>query len=131
LSQENVEIVRAALDAFNRGNWDSMLKDAAPNLEYDLSRAAGPNRGVYGFDEVRGVVTEFAGVWASARVEPHEFIEVAPHVIVPLTSYFKGRDGIEVQARVTWTFTIRDGEIERVCMYQERQDALNAAGLSE
>jgi ketosteroid isomerase-like protein len=129
MSQENVEIVRAVIDAFNRGDWDSMLKDAAPSMEYDLSHAAGPNRGVYGLDQVRGVVDEFARSWVSARIEPHEFIEAGPHVIVPWTAYFTGRDGIEVHARVAWTFTIRGGEIERVCMYQERQDAIEAAGL--
>ena len=67
MSEENVEIVRAALDAFNRGDWDSMLQDAAPGLEYDLSRAAGPNRGVYGLDQIRGVIAEFVESWASAR----------------------------------------------------------------
>jgi hypothetical protein len=28
------------------------------------------------------------------------------------------------------TFAIRDGAIQRVCMYQQRQEALAAAGLS-
>jgi hypothetical protein len=28
-------------------------------------------------------------------------------------------------------WTIRNGAIERVCMYQERQEAFEAAGLSE
>jgi hypothetical protein len=32
---------------------------------------------------------------------------------------------------VTWTWTIRDGNIKRLCMYQERQEALEAVGLSE
>ena len=42
-----------------------------------------------------------------------------------------GRDGIEVGSRPTLVWTIRDGAIERVSMYQERQDALEAVGLSE
>jgi ketosteroid isomerase-like protein len=131
MSQENVEIVRAALDAFNRGDLESLLKDAAPNVQYDLSRAVGPVRGVYGRDQVVPVLSEFVESWESVRVEPHELIEVGEHVVVPWTMQGAGRDGIEVQARTTWVWTIRDGAIERVTMYQERDEALEAAGLRE
>jgi ketosteroid isomerase-like protein len=42
-----------------------------------------------------------------------------------------GRDGIEVQARTAWIWTLRDGMIVRVCLFQDKQEALRAAGLSE
>ena len=51
--------------------------------------------------------------------------------MVPWTFHGVGRDGIEVQARPTWTFTVRDGAVERMCMYQEREEALEAARLEE
>jgi hypothetical protein len=51
MSQENVEIVKAAIDAFNREDWDAMFKDAAPGFEQDMSRAVGPVRGVFGLDQ--------------------------------------------------------------------------------
>jgi ketosteroid isomerase-like protein len=130
MSQENVEIARASIEAFNAEDWDRVFSDAAPDFELDWSRAAGPNRGVYGLDQARAVLDEFVGVWESAQIEPHEFIEAGEHVVIPWTLHTLGRDGIEVRARTTWTFTIRDGAIERLCMYQERQEALEAAGLS-
>ena len=40
-----------------------------------------------------------------------------------------GRDGIGVQARNTWTVTIRDGMVVRTCLYQDKQEALEALGL--
>jgi hypothetical protein len=46
MSQENVEIVRTAIDAYNDGDWESALKDAGPGFEFDLTRAAGPLHGV-------------------------------------------------------------------------------------
>jgi len=55
MSQANVEIVRAAVDAYNRGDLDAVLRDAAPECEVDLSRAAGPFHGVYTLDQIRGV----------------------------------------------------------------------------
>jgi ketosteroid isomerase-like protein len=131
MSQENVEMVRDVIDGFSRGDWESALKDTAPNLELDLSRALGPQRGVYRGKEVRRALSEFYEGWQSVRIEQPEFIEVGEHVVVPWTAHFVGRDGIEVQARVTWTYTFRDGAIERVCIYQEREEALDAVGLSE
>jgi ketosteroid isomerase-like protein len=130
MSQENIEIVRAAIDAFNERDWDTALKDAAPDSEADLSRAFGPMHGVYKLDEVRKFIDDLVDSWESLRLEADEFIEADEHVVVPWTVHGRGRDGIEVSARVTWVWTIRDHAIERICMYQERQEALDAVGLS-
>jgi ketosteroid isomerase-like protein len=126
-----VEIVKAAYDAFNREDWDAFFKDPAPGFELDLSRAVGPWRGVFGLDQARRVAGEFRETWESARWEPHEFIEAGDLVVVPSTQHLKGRGGIEVVASATFVWTMRNGAIERITMYQEQQDALEAVGLSE
>jgi ketosteroid isomerase-like protein len=76
-------------------------------------------------------VVEFTETWESVRAEPHEFIEAGDLVVVPQTLHVRGREGIEAVSHVAHVWTIRDGAIERVSMYQERQDALDAVGLSE
>jgi ketosteroid isomerase-like protein len=131
MSQQNVEIVKAAIDAWNREDWDAMLRDMAPGFELDLSRAVGPHHGVFDVDQVRGVLEEFTAGWESFRVEAHEFIDAGELVVEPQTARVKGRDGIEASATVTFVWTIRDRAIERVVMYQDRKDALEAVGLSE
>jgi ketosteroid isomerase-like protein len=131
MSQENVEIVKAWYDAVNREDWDAMFKDTAPGFEVDLSRAVGPWRGVFGLDQIRRVMGEYLETWESARLETHEFIEAGDLVVVPGTHHLKGRVGIEVAASATLVWTIRNGAIERVSMYQEKEDALEAVGLSE
>jgi len=131
MSQENVEIVKAAYDASNREDWDAFFKDMAPGFEVDLSRAVGPWRGVFGLDQSRRVLGEFNETWESARLEPHEFIEAGDLVVVPGTLHVKGRGGIEVVSRGAYVWAIRNGAIERVTLYQERQDALEDLGLSE
>jgi ketosteroid isomerase-like protein len=131
MSQENVEIVKAWYDAWNREDWDAMIKDAAPGLELDFSRSDGPLVGVFGLDQIRRLTEEFFETWESARLEPHEFIEAGDLVVVPGTQHVKGRGGIEVAARGAYVWTIRNGAIERMVMYQSRQDALEDVGLSE
>ena len=131
MSQANVEIVRAALDASMRGDWESAFRDVAPNFELDWSRTIGPVPGVYRGEEAQRVLIDFLESWQSVRVEPHEFIEEGEHVVVPTTEHFVGRDGIGVQARNTWTWTIRDGKIVRTCLYQDKKEALKAVGLQE
>jgi ketosteroid isomerase-like protein len=129
MSRENVEIVRSAVEAVDRGDWDAMLADAAPSFEIDLTRAVGPIHGVYPRDRIPALLDEFADSWESLRFEADELIDAGEHVVVPWTMRARGRDGIEVPSRVTWVWTVRDGAIVRACMYQEREDALEAAGL--
>ena len=131
MSESNVEMVRTAIEAYNRGDMEGGLSSAAPDFEMDLSRAVGPQHGIFGRDQMLDFFSEFTESWESFLIEPHEFIETGEDVIVPWTLHLVGRDGIEVEARVTWTWTIRDGAIARVCMYQGRQDALEAAGLRD
>jgi ketosteroid isomerase-like protein len=130
VSQENVELVRRVFASANAGDWESLFRDVAPNYELDWSGTRGPEvPGVYRGEEAQRVLIDFVESWQSFRTEPHEFIEVGEHVIVPTTEHYVGRDGIEVQARNTWTFTIRDGMVVRTCLYQDKQEALKAVGL--
>ena len=131
MSQENVEIVRRSIEAYNRGDLDAVFKDAAPDFEYDLSRAVGPWRGVYGRDGALSQIREIVESWEWVRVEQHELIEVGEHVVAPWTMRGAGRDGIELEARATFVWTFRNGSVVRLCLYQELDEALEAAGLSE
>src|SRR5262245_21452078 len=99
MSEENVEVVRRAIERFNQaGNWD--LNDIGPDFELDLSRSLGPQIGVFhGREQAERSLATFNSDWESMRMEPHEFIEMGDHVVVPWTAHLVGRDGIEVQAR--------------------------------
>ena len=132
MSQENVEIVRALNEAINRGEMDAWFKHFAPDCEVDVSRAIGPWRGTYhGLDQARQSFEEFLEPWESFRIELDELIDAGEEVVASGVGYFRGRDGIEVRTRTASVWTIRDGAIARMCFYQERQEALEAVGLSE
>jgi ketosteroid isomerase-like protein len=129
MSEQHVELVRAVLDAYNRGDFEGMSDFAAPDCTLDWSRSIGPQRGVYGINELS--TFNIAEQVETARTEPEEFIEVGDQVVTPLVGHYRGRDGIEVTARFTYVWSIRDGAVVRVTLYQEREEALEAAGLSE
>ena len=133
MSEENVEVVRAMIDAANRGDWEATIKDAAPGFVWDNSRAIGTDNRVVltSAEQARDFFKELNEIWESMRIEINETIPTGDHVVVPHTTHIRGRDGIEAQARTTWLFRICDGKIERVCLYQTRAEALEAAGLSE
>jgi ketosteroid isomerase-like protein len=131
MPQENVKIVKAAIKALNSQDWDALFRDVAPGAEVDMSRAVGPITGVFKIHLFRQTLEQFAENWQFLRGEPHEFIEAGDLVVMPWTLHGKGREGIEVTASPTWVWTIRDGAIQGLVMYQEREDALEAVGLSE
>jgi ketosteroid isomerase-like protein len=110
---------------------DAALKDAALDCELDWSRGVGPQRGIYRLDQMRSFFADFADTFESIRIEVDEFIDAGEHVVTPQTGYVRGRDGIEATARITLLWTIRDAAIVRLCLYQERQEALEAVGLRE
>src|SRR5215212_5356419 len=68
VSQENVELVKAAIDAVNREDWNALLPSLAPSFELDMSRAIGPIQGHYGRDELRRFLVEFIGSWEALRI---------------------------------------------------------------
>ena len=131
MSQKNVEIVRSVVDAFNREDWEAALKPLDPDFEFDFTRAIGPMRGVFRLDQARAFLDEFFGLWEAVRVEVDELVEAGDQIAMSFTNYHRGRNGIEVTVRPSGVWTLRDGSIVRLCFYQERDEALEAAGLEE
>jgi ketosteroid isomerase-like protein len=131
MSQENVEIVRAAIDAVSRGEVDVAFKAMAPDCEFDVSRSIGFDAGVKSSDQGRDWIEGFIQSWESIRIEADDFIEAGEDVVVSLTTHATGRGEIEVQARPTWVWTFRGGAVVRLCLYQDLAEALEAVGLRE
>jgi ketosteroid isomerase-like protein len=129
---ENVEIVRRSLDAYCRRDVDTLRMLNHPGLELDWSASRGSLAGVYrGFDEALRFYAEYYEVFEATAVEPDRFLETGDFVVVPNVVHQRGRDGIEVSARSTIVFAIHNGQITRICLYQDEGEALKAVGLEE
>ena len=127
---ERIEVVREVVGALNAGEWDRALAHLTADFEYDLTRTISPLRGVHPRERMRAVVEEFLGEWESARYEPDDLRVAGDHVVMGFTTHFRGRDGIEVSAQATWVWTFQGKEVERLALFQERDEALAAAGAA-
>jgi SnoaL-like domain len=64
MSEENVEIVRAAVDAFSRGNWDAAVVAFDPDVAWVETPSLGPDASSYvGIAQLRGAVERWVGMW--------------------------------------------------------------------
>jgi ketosteroid isomerase-like protein len=134
MSQENVELVRRAVDLINRGDLDAALEEATDDLEVDWSNSIGPLKGIYrGRQEVLKLWRSFLDAWDSLQWDPEEIIDVdESRVIVVNHLRMRGHgSGVDVDAVGAQLWTISDGKARGLKLYQSKAEALEAAGLSE
>ena len=132
MSQENVEVVQRHIEAWNRGDLTAFLATFRSDAEIDWSRARALYKGVYrGHAEHETFCDEFWSTFEASELEVHDLTEAGSEVVLWNTAHMRGRDGIEVTARSALVFTVENGEITRLRLFQERSEALEAVGRSE
>jgi uncharacterized protein len=132
MSQENVELVRNAITAYNRRDFEAMRAMNRPDVQVDWSASRGLEAGVYrGWEEVKRFYQGFFETFEEVKLEPDRFVESGDSVVVPNSARIRGRDGMQTVARSAFIFEIQDGQIARICLFQETHEALEAVGLSE
>jgi ketosteroid isomerase-like protein len=132
MSQENVETVRRAYEAFNSRGLDALLEHFHADAEYDITAAIGPYAGMYyGRPAIRNFLAEYLESWEYVRMEPEDIAEAGEdHVVVLLRLHMRGKgSGIEVDAQTVNLWTMRDGSAVRMAVYNDKAYALKAVGL--
>jgi ketosteroid isomerase-like protein len=132
MSEENVEIVRRWIDAFNRGGVEMALRFLDPNVEW-ITTGVYIEAGTYrGHGGVLEYLDALAAEFDDFHSEPEELIDARDQVLVPARISARGRQsGARVDLRMTMVVSLRDGVIIRIRNYPEKADALEAAGLRE
>jgi ketosteroid isomerase-like protein len=131
MSSERADVVRRALDAYTRRDADTFRAVTVPDFELDWSASLGWLAGVYrGIEECLRFYADYFEAFVEIEIVPDRLIEVHDAVVVPNVAHQRGRDGIEVSARSTLLFTFAGDKIARICLYQETEQALAAAGLA-
>ena len=134
MSQENVEIIRNAFDAFTRGDIESILavcdEDIVVKQARELPGVAPQQHGHAGVLEAFAIWPE---QWDDYRVENVRVVADPADLVVVATQH-RGRgrqSGIEVTMEFTFLFTVRDGKITEWRLFMDEAQALEAAGLSK
>jgi ketosteroid isomerase-like protein len=134
MSQENVEVVKLAYEAFARGGLDRWVDHFTDDVDWRSIEGniddVGP---IHGKDAVRAWLQDWIDTFDEFWFEPVELIDAGEDTVVVVERY-GGRaklSGVETDQTEAEVFTIRDGKIARCREYATRHEALEAAGLSE
>ena len=132
LSRKNIEVVQGHIEAYVRRDAQEMRRLSSADLELDWSASKGWLADVYrGIEEVMRFYADYYAHFEEIQIETESYTSAGDSVVVPNIAYQRGREGIEVTARSTFVFTVCDGRITRICLYQETPEALKAVGLAE
>ena len=131
MSQEDVEIVRRSFDAWNRWDLEALRRVYAEDarVEAGITRFG---RTFMGEELIARWAAEMRETWAEVRWELDRIID-ADDVVV---SFYRGigigrESGVEVVRDLTGIYRLHDGLIVFERVYLNREEALEAAGLSE
>jgi ketosteroid isomerase-like protein len=134
VSQENVELVLAMADAYNSGDFDSVVGLYALDVEALPDASVFPEADpLRGRDEFRRWMVEVASPWVSVRWTPLEVFAIDGQRVL-----YRGDWGgvgttseVETYSSITGVLTIKGGEIRRAEWYFDHAEALKAVGLEE
>ena len=129
MSQENVEIVKAAFRGWNDAGQEGMLSFFHEDFEY-LPAEEGTS--VHGLDALRRYWQRFLEAWEEFDLGPTEFLDAGDRVFNGVAINGRGRgSGVEVRMEFWQVWLIRGEMAARCEEYLDRTEALKAAGLSE
>jgi len=136
VSEENVEVVKRSLEAWQRDDLDSYLSLIDPDVEWltAIERGLGlAGSAYYGHDGIR----ELWNLWRTEvedfLIETDEIRDLGDERVLQLAHMrFRGRaSGIMVESQLALVLTLRNGRIVRSEDYLSHSEALKAVGLKE
>jgi uncharacterized protein len=132
MSRDDIETLRAGYEAFSRGDWDAVLRDADPDLEFKTADRV-TNPGTYhGAEEIRRFFEDLFEPFEEVTTEPEEFFQRGDQIAVFLLVRSRPRgSSAGVENRIGHLWTMRNGKAVRFEVFPEREKVLEAIGLSE
>ena len=133
MSRENVEVVRKALEASSRGDFDGFSGALDPAVEWTPVKGD-PDYEVHrGIEAVRAWLESWAEAFSDLRWETERIMDAGGDRVAAIVKV-AGRgaaSGAKVEYRYGTVFTVRGGKIVSVCEYASLRKALEAVGLRE
>jgi ketosteroid isomerase-like protein len=134
MSPENVEAVREALDAWNRGDVEGWLRPTHPDIEWSSAVARhveGEDTVYNGEADMRRFWDEWHSLW-NLTIEVSEIRDLGDTVVVLGLIRTHGKaSGIDLEGPVAYVFEFDGGLVRKARAYLDPGEALEAVGLAE
>jgi ketosteroid isomerase-like protein len=132
MSEENVEALREMFEAVNRRDVPGILRFMDPEVRFEPQIAALEGSYVGGHDGVRRFFADNAEDFDTFEVHCPDMRHLGDQVL----AFGRARglakvSGIETEAQLAIVVMFRDGLITHFKHYRDKEEALEAAGLSE
>ena len=134
MSQENVEVVRSAFLALADRGFDGLAEFLHAEINWRAMEGAPDDVGeMRGTEAARRYVEDWFETFDDLTTIPEELLDAADgHVVAVLAVSGRAKlSGITRELRYASLYTLRDGKIARIREHADRQEALQAAGLTE
>jgi ketosteroid isomerase-like protein len=136
MSQENVEIVRRIYEAVARRDAAAPFAVYAEDIVWDVSnsrRATIMDSVAYhGHEGVRKFWEEAVSAFGTVDLDVDEVIDAGDRVVALIREHEIGRtSGVPVDTRHVAVWTLADGKVVRMQIFDDREQALKAVGLAE
>jgi ketosteroid isomerase-like protein len=124
--------VRAAIDAWNREDFDAALEYVDPDIEWHNSGVLpGVDRSYHGRAGVRRFWDDWRGAWEELSLDVEKYVDLGEQVLALVHFRARGRGGIEVAQPFAQLYTFRAGKVVRFEGFADWDAALEAVGLSD
>ena len=134
MSQENVEIVRKGLDAWNREDaMKAFVREQyAPDVTLYPFEDLADSHIRHGREESLSRWMELREPWERSELEAEELVDAGDYVVadILIRAVMRGTED-EVEMRVGLTYALRKGKITEIRSFRTFAEALEAAGLRE
>jgi ketosteroid isomerase-like protein len=128
MSQENVERVKAGFAAHNRGDIDALIEFYDPEVVFE-TLLLGTH---HGNEAIRLIYEENQKTMSGYDVIPVELIDAGDKVVALAQVVGAGTvSQIALDDRFALVFTFKGGRVVREQAFRNREEALEAVGLSE
>jgi uncharacterized protein len=129
MSDENVERVQAAIDAYLRGDEAAMLALVSPDVVITQFPDQIDVRDYHGHEGIAQVMSDWLSAWDDWRIEILTAREIGEMVFVTARQSGRGKgSGAPMDAGVVFVFTVRQAKIARWQMFRSEQEAFAATG---
>ena len=132
MSSENVELVRTAMQAFNREGIDAIAPGIHPDFETTTPSSMALEPDTYrGMEGIHRWMDAWGDTMDEVRFEVDELIDAGERVVAVCRLVTRSATtGIELEQGVAMVWTLRDGLAVRLDPYATRDEALRAAGIA-